>query len=311
MAKKIEGITLYTTSECNLDCIYCYARDLREYNSCFTMPEWEGIISQARTMGAKWVIFAGPGEPLLDDMNFKLIKYANALGMKSILFTNGTLITEPIAEDLFSASVDITVKMPSFNPQIYNLLSGSQNSLRWVDYEFKYKDTELKYPIPLYLYILLKKYKGASRRKKCSLRIESVITKYNLRCLVDIAKFIQAHGLGFLFETLIFNNSRDFDRLIPGEKDYLFLFRELKKCLGWRFIVGQNQYKCRIRRNPVILQNGDIMLCLVEEGKIGNIRQNNLGELWQRRLSIKDESLKYKRFCGFRNCLGRQSCNKR
>ena len=310
MAKKINGITLYTMPECNLNCIYCYAQGLRKENNCLTLTQWQEVILQAKGLGAGWIIFAGPGEPLLDNKTLELIKYANTLGMQSILLTNGTLITEGVAENLFLNNTNIIVKLPSFNPEIYNFLSGNKNPIEWVPYEFVYKQKKIKHYIPFYLDILLKKYSKFSKGRKRSLRIETVITAYNLKCIIEIAKFIRAHRLEFLFETLIFNNSVNFDKLIPGKEDYWYLYRELKKYLGFRFILSQNWHKCPVRNNPVILQNGDMLLCLVQRAGIGNIRQNSLRELWEKRLSVKEERLRYKRFFGFTNCLGRQVCNR-
>ena len=139
-----------------------------------------------------------------------------------------------------------------------------------------------------------------------SLCIESVITKHNLSCLIDIAKFVEANKLDFLIETVILPFAANKDDLVPSKKEYKFLFKELRKLLKRKFVLSQKSLQCNIRKNPVIWENGEMAFCFVQEAHIGNIRDNTLKDLWIKRVSLKDNQLKARNIYGFRTCLGRE-----
>lgn len=307
--KMINGITLFTAPACNLNCLYCFSGKRRETGAHIRFSKWRSIIYQAKEMGAQWVIFAGPGEPLLGDINLNLIDYANSLAMRSVIFTNGVLVRKDIAKFLRAKNVYATIKVHSFNPVIYDFLAGKSRATEWADYSYLYNGQYLKHSIPLGLKILLDETEGFSlRKRKAFLRIESVVTKHNLSCLIDIARFTRANNLDFLLETLITMNDNNISNLVPEDKEYLCLFSELSKILGWKFTFSQRIPSCDIRKNPVIWENGDIAFCFVEKANIGNLYANTLRELWAMRLRIKERKLRKKSIFGFRNCLGRECC---
>ncbi len=105
--RMIDGITLFTAPECNLNCPYCFSKERRQQGPHIEFSKWRGIIYQAKEMGVRWVVFAGPGEPLLGDISLKLIEYANSLAMKSEVFTNGILVRKDTAQFLYRNNVHI------------------------------------------------------------------------------------------------------------------------------------------------------------------------------------------------------------
>ena len=305
--RMIDGITLFTSPECNLNCPYCFSKERRRQAGYAKLSKWQNVIYQAKEMGARWIILAGPGEPLLGDMSLSLIEYANSLAMKSQIFTNGTLVKRDTAKFLYEKNVYTTIKVHSFNPEIYDFLAGKANAVKWEDYGYSHSGKEMHRRIPLGLKILLDEAKGFSlKKRKACLRLESVVTKHNLSCLVDIAKFAKVHKLDFLLETLIVMNDENIKNLVPNSKEYSSIFKEISKILGWKFILSQRSSGCGIRNNPVIWENGDMALCFIERIGVGNIHANTLKELWVRRLRAHKRKLRNKSIFGFRNCLGRE-----
>lgn len=86
------------TRRCNLKCIHCYAdSDNMTYPNELTFDEAQSMIRDLASFGAPVLLFSG-GEPLIRDDIFEHASLANELGMRSVISTNGTLITEKMAQ---------------------------------------------------------------------------------------------------------------------------------------------------------------------------------------------------------------------
>ena len=88
------------TRRCNLHCVHCYA------NSNASPPigelstkEAKSFIQDLSDFGIPVLLFSG-GEPLLRDDIFELAIFARELGIRSVLSTNGTLITKETAQKI-------------------------------------------------------------------------------------------------------------------------------------------------------------------------------------------------------------------
>lgn len=85
------------TRQCNLRCIHCYAdADSRDYPGELSTQEAKSFIADLADFGVPVLLFSG-GEPLLREDIFDLAAFAKGLGIRPVLSTNGTLITEEIA----------------------------------------------------------------------------------------------------------------------------------------------------------------------------------------------------------------------
>src|SRR3990172_9791367 len=82
------------TRRCNLFCMHCYADSHdREYPGELTTEEGRRLLDDLASFGAPTVIFSG-GEPLTRPDLFELAAYPRERGLRAVLSTNGTLITE-------------------------------------------------------------------------------------------------------------------------------------------------------------------------------------------------------------------------
>ncbi len=97
------SLDMELTERCNNNCIHCYI-NLPVNDSAkkkeLTTEEIKHILTEAASLGCLSVRFTG-GEPLLREDFEELYIFARKLGLKVLLFTNGTLITPHLA-DLFS-----------------------------------------------------------------------------------------------------------------------------------------------------------------------------------------------------------------
>ncbi|MBI3990542.1 MAG: radical SAM protein [Candidatus Omnitrophica bacterium] len=89
-----------TTRTCNLRCIHCYSdSDNKKYSGELTTEQGEAFIRDLGKFGAPVLLFSG-GEPLLREDLFHLGELAKTLGIRPVISTNGTLITEEAAKKI-------------------------------------------------------------------------------------------------------------------------------------------------------------------------------------------------------------------
>ena len=85
------------TRRCNLKCIHCYAdSENRTYPNELSFEEAQTMIRDVSDFGAPVLLFSG-GEPLIRGDIYELAVLARELGIRPVISTNGTLITEKIA----------------------------------------------------------------------------------------------------------------------------------------------------------------------------------------------------------------------
>jgi radical SAM protein with 4Fe4S-binding SPASM domain len=93
--------TIETTFRCNLSCVHCYvnqpASDVGERQRELPLSKLKHLIDEVAARGCLEVLFTG-GEILLRPDFEALYLHAISKGLLVILFTNGTLVTEAIAD---------------------------------------------------------------------------------------------------------------------------------------------------------------------------------------------------------------------
>ena len=88
------------TKACNLKCVHCYSTsDARRHPDELSTEEGKRLIDQLADFGAPVLLFSG-GEPLMRKDLIELIGYATGKGLRAVISTNGTLITEEVAGKL-------------------------------------------------------------------------------------------------------------------------------------------------------------------------------------------------------------------
>ncbi len=90
-----------TTQRCNLNCVHCYARADSEthFSDELTTEQGRNLVKDLAEFKVPVILFSG-GEPLLRKDIFELASLAKDLGLRTVLSTNGTLITRENAERL-------------------------------------------------------------------------------------------------------------------------------------------------------------------------------------------------------------------
>ncbi|MCX7981512.1 MAG: 12,18-didecarboxysiroheme deacetylase [Syntrophales bacterium] len=94
------------TKRCNLKCIHCYASSGDERSTGeLSTEEARLLIDDLANFGVPVLLFSG-GEPLLRSDLIDLIAYARTKGIRTVISTNGTLISHEIADKLREVGLD-------------------------------------------------------------------------------------------------------------------------------------------------------------------------------------------------------------
>jgi len=91
------------TNKCNLRCKHCYiSAEDKQYRDELTTEEAIRFIDDLAEMKVPVLLFSG-GEPLLRKDIYELGKYAQKKGLRVVISSNGTLITEEVAAKISDA----------------------------------------------------------------------------------------------------------------------------------------------------------------------------------------------------------------
>ena len=91
------------TKSCNLRCAHCYFdAAARKDRDELTTEQAMAMIDDLASFGAPALLFSG-GEPLMRPDLFRLGRYAFSKGLRTVISTNGTLITKDVAKNIKDA----------------------------------------------------------------------------------------------------------------------------------------------------------------------------------------------------------------
>jgi len=120
----LPSISLACNSTCNLRCPHCIYDAGQRKSKSLRLEEKLKLLEEAYQMGAKFLQICHDGEPLCDKTTMPVIKKAYQLGMRIFMYTNGTLISPKIADELFACNVNLGVKCDTFDPKIFKQMMG-------------------------------------------------------------------------------------------------------------------------------------------------------------------------------------------
>lgn len=184
-AKRIPILgSMEVTARCNLNCVHCYinlpAGDRQAKENELSYDEFCQIIDQIVDEGCLWLLLTG-GEPLVRPDFLDIYTYAKKKGLIVTIFTNGTLITQRIADFLAEwrpASVGITLygRTKETYERVTRVPRSYERCMRGVD-------LLLQHRIPV--------------------RLKTVAMTLNYHELWDMQAYAEDLGLQFRFDAMI------------------------------------------------------------------------------------------------------------
>lgn len=171
---------------CNLKCHHCY-REGDWPSNVLETEEVIRILDQIADAGTLWLLFTG-GEIFLRRDFFDIYEHALKRGLILTLFTNGTMLSEKIADGLAERpphSIEITLY--GYTQETYEKVTGVAGS-----YAKCYRGVELLLERGLHL------------------RLKTIVMKTNRHEFMDMVRFADDRDVHFKWDTMInpnFNGS--------------------------------------------------------------------------------------------------------
>jgi len=290
------------THRCNLRCKMCniWACPRKE----FSTSEIKRLIDEAYHWGIGELYLVG-GEPTVRSDILKIINYAGKRGIKTIITTNGVLLSEKkFAEKIVASSLNyLSFSLDGANAKTHDCLRG--------------KGVFNKVIRAINLVNKLKEERGLKKEDYPFLAINTIIWNLNLEEIIDLVHLAEKLNVnGIAFQPILVNNmvltEKDFNHFawIPKESlpvldkimDKLYAYQQKKGFVQvdtalmkkyFRNELSFKEMKCFAGFNRIFvdIEGGVGTPCMTA---LGNIRENSLKkcwhskEAWKMRVEIKN-----------------------
>jgi len=115
---------------CNWSCSYCHQGEGHKDSTELSLSEMKGFIREAAKLGFKAILLLG-GEVLLKNrwaITQAIVQTAFDENLITLIYTNGSQISEEMIEYLAQHNVSMAFKVDSLNEERYDLLTGRPGS---------------------------------------------------------------------------------------------------------------------------------------------------------------------------------------
>ncbi len=175
--------TIEVTRRCNFSCLHCYnnlpADDAARKRE-LSLEEHRRILDEIAEAGTLWLLFTG-GEVFVRPDFMEIYRYARTKGFLITVFTNGSGITEPIADELAEwRPFAIEITLYGHTRETHERLTRAPGS-----YPRVHKAIEWLMD------------------RKLPLRLKTVVLKENRDELWDMQRFAEDLGVEFKFDAMI------------------------------------------------------------------------------------------------------------
>lgn len=299
-------ISWNTTNKCNMYCKHCYRDAGVEVAHELNTMEGKSLIDEIAKAGFKIMIFSG-GEPLVRPDIYELVEHASKTGLRTVLGSNGTLITAEVALKLkASGTLGIGISLDSLNPKKHDEFRNHDGG--WRD--------------------AVKGMKNC-RDAKLPFQIHTTVMNWNKDEILDITDF--AVGMGAIAHHTFFLvptgrgsnieseslNAEQYEGLLTDimlkQKEVSI---ELKPTCAPEFMRIAKEMGMNLRFSRgclagtsycIISPSGDVQPCAYLNLPIGNVLEIPFSEIWSSNPIFKElRTLNYKGKCGI--CKYKRAC---
>lgn len=293
------SLELEFTRKCNLRCVYCYSSAGDPEEGEMGLDEMKSVIAQARDLGARKIILLGGGEPLVFDGIEAIVEYIADLGMRQILFTNGTLLTEKTAQFLRGHGVSVIIKNNSLKPEVQDELAGVNGAFDRMKKGLAHL-VNAGYP-----------------DDEVMLGVQTVICRQNIAELPDMWRWARRQGFMPYFEIMTDQGrARSHPGLYVPLSEIRAVFEELEAIdkanfgVAWHSHPTIAAFSCKRHLYSCLVNSrGFVQPCTGVDIHVGNIREKALAEILRESPVIDDLRNIYERIEGeCRQCDHRYDC---
>ena len=271
--------TIEVTNRCPLECAHCYNNlpmaDAGARRRELTLDEHRRLLDELADLGCLWILFSG-GEIFARADFLDIYRYAKSKGFLVTLFTNGTLITERIA--------DFLAELPPFDIEItlYGRTKATYESLTGIPGSFE------------------KCLRGIEllRERGLPLKLKTVALTINKHEIAAMKRFAEELGVEFKFDPMISpridcSSSPLAVRLTPADVVSLDL-DDPERAAEWRRLAldcapvlpaeaeARMLYECGGGVNSFAIDPyGDMTICVLSHVDRYNVRDGSVREGWE------------------------------
>ena len=261
-------------------CDHCYRESGEESVGELTTEQGKKLITEIKKAGFMIMIFSG-GEPLMRPDIVELIAHARNEGLRPVIGSNGTLLTEELALRLKEAgAVRIGISLDSMDPVKHNQLRKYEKA-----YEEAVRGMEICNKVGL------------------EFQIHTTVMKWNLpemEALTDFAvtKGAKAHHLFFLIPT---GRGLNIESDMLNEEEYEEVLNkvlekqknvniEIKPTCAPQFmrIAKEKEMNMRFSKGCIagisyciISPKGDVQPCAYFDLRVGNVKDQAFDKIWK------------------------------
>jgi len=267
--KGLDYLMLNLSNKCNYRCLKCCNSGRASSKQPLTSKEIFNLLDEVKALGARVLVVAGEGEPLVDNRINKIVAKADKVGLIPYIFTNGSLLSEKTARFFRKHNASLVINLDSLDERKYELLSGVNGSFAKV-----MDNLERVRDIFSNAYFTIKGFEVSQ------IAINTVVSRYNVLEAEQVKEFC---GKDFV---LVYNTPMNIGR---ASSDSSFrvdeeLSKKIKALSAKTIPLGTTSDRnwCAYMRNGVSVGvDGEILACaysLETAGKFGNVRQGKLSE---------------------------------
>ena len=263
-------VDVCVTTKCNLTCLHCFATSFQKHGrNVLAPPEWRDIAEQSMRLGCVTFGITG-GEPLVHDQLVEVVRNLAPERNLISINTNGTLLTEPKARELYRAGVDVLqFSMDSADAAEHDAFRNKAGAF-----------AELKNAIDI------------SRRVGLKVTIVCTLSHKNARSdgvrrLVDYAK--REKLLLILSRAVPAGRWLANDDILMTEDDFAHMYDIVGKHAHVRTDMDSNYacYGCSAATEKLyVTAYGDVIPCPFMHIVFGNVREDRVATIRDRMLSV-------------------------
>lgn len=287
------NIILNLEEICNLRCIQCDIWKSQVEKPKLTLEIRKEILMKIKNWLGPYSLNIFAGEPLIHPQIFVLISFASKNRIKTIITTNGTLLSEQMCKKLIDSQLSaMFVSIDGYKDKTHDYIRGRKGARK------------------MSVKGLLTMIKSRGKKKTPKIAIESLITKYNFKELPQLVNMIAEYEIeGIVFQPVTskygFGNSeynpdwhKSKDSLLPSYWEVKPIIEELinnkKKGLpilntlehlrnSLKYFESPDNFMrsspCLAHKNFSVSVDGSISTCF-SQGVIGNIKAKDFSKIW-------------------------------
>ena len=122
---KISSVHLSLSESCNLQCVYCYAKERVEGDyPKMTLADYKTVIDDILSLSEDVTFTLTGGEPLLNPDCFEIAEYIKKRGGRAFLLSNGTLFSKTNIDKIAALFDLVTLSIDGPNEKIHSQTRG-------------------------------------------------------------------------------------------------------------------------------------------------------------------------------------------